>query len=134
VARQEHDQAEESLLKDEDTHRDATSPNAEHRKHPRFTIESGSVKVSMDPLVSVVDVSVSGMAFRAIQPFTKGDSITIAVPNVFTVEAEVVLCQMLEDSSSHFMEAYYRVHCKFADEELGKHLLVLLYEPEAGRA
>lgn len=133
MARQEHDQAEESLLKDEDTHRDATSPNAEHRKHPRFTIESGSVKVSMDPLVSVVDVSVSGMAFRALQPFAQGVSITIAVPNVFTVEAEVVLCQMLEDTSSPFMEAYYRVHCKFADEELGKHLLVLLNEPKAGR-
>ena len=133
MARQEFDEAKDSLLKDRDAPLDTKSPDAEHRQHPRFTIESGSVKVSMDPLVSVVDVSVSGMAFRAHQPFTKGDSITIAVPNVFTVEAEVVLCQMLEDSSSHFMEAYYRVHCKFADEELGKHLLVLLNEPKARR-
>ena len=133
MARQEHDEAEDWLLKDRDARLDTRSPNAEHRKHPRFTIESGSVKVSMEPLVSVVDVSVSGMAFRALQPFTKGHSITIAVPNVFTVEAEVVLCQMLEDTSSHFMEAYYRVHCKFADEELGKHLLVLLNEPKARR-
>ena len=134
MARQKFDEAEDSLLKDRDARRDIRSPDTEHRKHPRFTIESGSVKVNMDPFVSVVDLSISGMAFRALQPFAKGDSITIAVPNIFTVEAEVVHCQMLEDPSSHFMEAYYRVHCKFADEELGKHLLVLLNEPEARRA
>ena len=66
MARQEFDEAEESLLKERDAGRDTMSPAAEHRKHPRFTIETGSVKVSMDPLVSVVDVSVSGMAFRLI--------------------------------------------------------------------
>jgi PilZ domain len=85
--------------------------------------------VNVNVAVSPVDLSVSGACFFAERPFSPGARIDLSVASVFTVQAEVVDCEM-EESGEEFLEVHYRVRCRFVDEEAGLEMLVLTKERE----
>ena len=102
---------------------------AERRRHPRIRVNSGDLPVEIDPWVFAIDVSLSGMAFYADEPVEPGRSVTIALGDHYAVEASVVDCHP-EQSDSSDLPSRHRMHCRFAEEERGKQLLVMIKDLE----
>ena len=101
----------------------------ERRRHPRIRVNPGDLPVEIDPWVFAIDVSISGMAFYSDQPVEDGERVTIALGNELAVDAEVVSSQF-EPGDNPYLPSRYRLHCRFADEEQGKELLVRIKELE----
>lgn len=103
----------------------------ERRRHPRVRVNPADLPADLDPWVFAIDISISGMAFFADEPVPVGESVTLALSERLSVEAEVVACHT-EPPEQPGGPTRYRLHCRFADEEQGKRLLVAIKELEAG--
>lgn len=105
----------------------------DRRKHPRIKVQPGALPVELDPWVFAIDISISGMAFYADEAAVPGLTVTIALGDHASVEAEVVGCRP-EPPAAAGAPPRYRLHCKFADEEAGMRLLVAIKELEGAKA
>lgn len=97
----------------------------EHREHPRFRLWSNIVWTSGEFQFSIVDLSVSGIAFDANQDFPAGRIITVRLSDLISVQAEVLGTTTLEPTPMFFL-ARYRVRCRFQDEVEGMRFLVMV--------
>jgi hypothetical protein len=104
-------------------------PGAERRENPRFKLNSGYVWVRVEPRFTVVDVSISGIAFNSNLSFPIGQTIQLVLDGAFLVESRVVSCQMVEADSA-LLEVQYNVRCEFLNREHGMQLLVMIKEME----
>ncbi len=105
----------------------------DRRKHPRIKVQPGALPVELDPWVFAIDISISGMAFYADESVPPGRTVTIALGDHASVEAEVVGCRP-EPSGPHGEPPRHRLHCRFANEEAGMRLLVAIKELEGAKA
>jgi hypothetical protein len=101
---------------------DATA-GTERRTHPRLKVHSADLWVSTIPEFSMVDMSLSGMAFLSNHPLAPGECINISLGKVMSVDVEVVNCR-LEESATDYLDAQFRIQCKFSGEYEGMELLV----------
>ena len=99
----------------------------ERRQNPRFRLRTETIWVKVEPRFSVIDVSISGISFYSNHLFRPGNRIQTSLGKAFSVEAEVLECEMVE-SDPDFMEAMYQVRCKFVNEAQGMQFLVMLKE------
>jgi hypothetical protein len=107
------------------------APGTERRRHPRVRINRDDLPAELDPWVFAIDISISGMALFADDPVEPGGTVTMALGDQFSVEAEVMRCQEEPPTAPH-LPTRYRLHCRFADEEEGMRLLVAIKELESG--
>ncbi|HKI97711.1 MAG TPA: PilZ domain-containing protein [bacterium] len=101
----------------------------ERRRHPRIRVKPGDLPTELDPWVFAIDISISGMAFYADEAVEPGRKVTIHLGDLATADVEVLACRQ-EQSTARHLPARYRLHCRFADEEQGKRLLVTIKDLE----
>ena len=101
----------------------------ERRAHPRVRVNPGDLPTELDPWVFALDISISGMAFYSDEPVAPGKTVSVNLGEELFAEAEVLNCQA-EESGSPQHPTRYRLHCRFADEEAGKRLLVTIKDLE----
>jgi len=104
-------------------------PGSERRRHPRIRVNPGSLPAELDPWVFAIDVSISGMAFYADEPVEAGATVNIHLDEQVHAEVDVLACDA-EQSDQPYLPVRYRLHCRFADEEAGKRLLVAIKDLE----
>ncbi|MEE8434872.1 MAG: PilZ domain-containing protein, partial [bacterium] len=102
---------------------------AERRKATRLDANTTELTIRTESKVHAIDISVAGLAFYSRFPVQVGQQLQITLSNMFTVDAEVVNCNM-EDQDPNFLDLLYKVQCKFPEEEQGKYLLVAIKELE----
>jgi PilZ domain len=102
----------------------------ERRQNPRIRVKPEQLPADLDPWVFAIDISISGMAFYADEPVQPGKRVTIHLGDTADADVEVVGCRE-EQVSGYQQPARYRLHCRFADEEQGKRLLVAIKELES---
>lgn len=102
---------------------------AERRKATRLDANTTELTIRTETKVQAIDISVAGLAFFSKFPIEIGLQLQITLSNLFTVDAEVVNCN-IEDQDPNFLDLLYKVQCKFPEEEQGKYLLVAIKELE----
>ncbi|MCH8076641.1 MAG: PilZ domain-containing protein [SAR324 cluster bacterium] len=107
----------------------AKGSGAERRKATRLDANTTELTIRTDTKVHAIDISVAGLAFYSKFPVQIGQQLQITLSAMFTVDAEVVNCN-LEEQDPNFMDLLYKVQCKFPEEEQGKYLLVAIKELE----
>ena len=95
----------------------------EKREQPRFRLRTGSIGVQLETQVPVIDVSISGLSFRAALALQTGLRLNLVLARAFLVEAEVVGCEAMSTDAAQG----WRVHCSFRRHEDGMRLLVMLH-------
>ena len=105
----------------------AVSSDRDRREKPRFKVDSTDLAISITLGVTTIDVSLDGLSFYSTHAFQIGQNFTIQVGRVFSVQAEVVACDV-EEIDPELLEMRYRVHCRYLETEVGMELLVLLKE------
>lgn len=98
---------------------------AEHRQHPRFRMWSHIVWTSGDFQFSIVDLSVSGVAFDANRDFEAGQHIVVRLSDLISVDATVIGTSGLEPTPM-FFTGRYRVRCRFNDAVEGMRFLCMV--------
>lgn len=93
------------------------------RVHPRLKVNAMDLWLNAEAQLSVIDMSASGMSFISNHPLKEGERVNIALGKVLNVEAEVVACH-LEESATEFLDAQFRIQCRFGGEAEGMELLV----------
>ena len=101
----------------------------DRRTATRLDANTTELTVRTSDTVHAIDISVAGLAFFSKFPVQVGQQLQITLGTVFTVDAEVVKCN-LEDQDPDFMDLIYKVQCKFPEEEQGMYLLVAIKEIE----
>jgi len=109
------------------------SSGDDRRSNTRIKADATSLSVRAELQVAAIDVSVSGLAFFSSFPMQVGQPVHITVGTIFTVEAEVVRCN-LEHADEEFLETHYKVQCRFYEEEQGKYLLVMIKQMDEGKS
>ena len=104
---------------------DQKAGGGEKRKFPRFPLQDTDLVVTVRPKIAVINASISGIAIRSSQPFQIGEVIDISIERSYSVQAEVVHCEMVEPEEA-LLDAYYRVNCEFLDQDLGLNLLLAM--------
>ena len=104
---------------------DQKAGGGEKRKFPRFPLQDTDLVVTVRPKVAVINASISGIAIRSSQTFQIGEVIDISIERSYSVQAEVVHCEMVEPEEA-LLDAYYRVSCEFLDQDLGLNLLLAM--------
>jgi PilZ domain len=99
------------------------------RSEPRFRKVRGGIAVRVEPEFRMADVSARGIAFFSELPFELGSTLHVVLHGTIAFHARVVGIQLVE-TDSFFLEARYRVQCRFHDDADGKQLLVLMKEME----
>lgn len=97
------------------------------RNHPRFKIEDTEMQVDVSLKVSVINISLSGVCFFSNHRFTPGQRFDFKVGSVFSIQAEVIICEMVE-TDAEMMEVQFRVEGNFIEQELGLHRLLSIVE------
>lgn len=95
------------------------------RRHPRLSVDSGDLFISSVPEFSVLDMSLSGMAFLSNHPLGDGEIIHIALGSMLSVDAQILSCR-LEEAPSEFLDAQFRINCEFLHDSRGMEMLVTL--------
>ena len=98
---------------------------SEKRRHPRLSVDSQDMWISTVPEFSVIDMSMSGMAFHSNHPLEAGEVIHIALGAMLSVDATVRSCK-LEEAPSEYLDAQFRIQCEFLQDYSGMELLVSL--------
>lgn len=102
----------------------ATDMN-DKRRHPRLSVDASDMFISSVPEFSVLDMSLSGMAFLSNHPLGEGEIIHIALGSMLSVDAQILTCR-LEEAPSEFLDAQFRINCEFLHDTRGMELLVSL--------
>lgn len=95
------------------------------RRHPRMNVNASDMFISSVPEFSVLDMSLSGMAFLSNHPLAEGEIIHIALGSMLSVDAQILTCR-LEEAPSEFLDAQFRINCEFLQDTRGMELLVSL--------
>ena len=103
-----------------------------HRSHPRFRLKESHVWIRVPTRFDLIEISIAGISFYSNIPFPIGDFLMLTLDKAFTIEAQVIECELVESSSS-LMELHYRVGCAFADPNHGMQMLVMLKDLEKHR-
>ena len=108
----------------------ARSDAANKRIHPRFKVETSDLWINSVPQFDLLDMSISGMAIRSNYPLEPGETIEVALGMSFRATAVVLDCKMV-GSPDEYTDAEFRINCRFAEDLLGKELLVKAMHPSA---
>ncbi len=93
------------------------------RSHPRMKVSGADLWIGTIPEFSMLDMSLSGMAFLSNHPLAAGEEINVSLGKAISVNVIVVNCQ-LEESATDFLDAQFRIQCRFGEEYEGMELLV----------
>ena len=94
----------------------------ERRAYQRMMVKSMELSIGSEPEFAVVDMSPAGVALLSNHPFPTGDSLKLSLGASTTAEARVIACTMDESATDH-LDAQFRIHCEFDDENAGMKLL-----------
>ena len=97
------------------------------RSHPRFKIEDTEMEVDIRLKVSVINISLSGVCFFSNLCFALGQKFDFKVGSVFSIQAEVVQCEMVETDTG-LMEVQYQILCEFIEQELDLYSLLSIID------
>ncbi|MDH4248450.1 MAG: PilZ domain-containing protein [Deltaproteobacteria bacterium] len=97
----------------------------ERRYSPRLKVDTTELSISVTLAVSTINVSADGISFYSLHAFQIGQVFNIHLGKVFSLQAEVVACEV-EEIDPELLEMRYRVHCRYTEPEGGVELLVLL--------
>jgi PilZ domain len=100
-------------------------PAREQRRHPRFPLCANIVWTAGDFQFSIVDLSISGVAFDANRAFEAGREIVVRLSDLVSVRARVIGSTAME-STPMFFTGRYRVRCTFEDSVEGLRFLVMV--------
>ena len=103
----------------------STAAQNDKRRHPRLSVDASDMFISSVPEFSVLDMSLSGMAFLSNHPLREGEIIHIALGSMLSVDAQILTCR-LEEAPSEFLDAQFRINCQFLQDAQGRELLVSL--------
>lgn len=119
----------QELLKEAEKKRglESVEGNASRRKHPRVDIENTEMQIDIPLQVSVINISRSGVCFFSNQRFEIGQKFDFKVGSLFSIQAEVILCEM-EETDSGMMEMHFQVRSKFSGQELDLHSLFFIID------
>lgn len=95
--------------------------------HPRFKIEGTEMQIDIRLKVSVIDISRSCVSFLSNIRFNIGQRYDFKVGSVFSIQAEVMKCEMVETDAG-LMEMQFRVESDFIEQELGLHSLLSIID------
>ena len=98
------------------------------RNHPRLKIEDTEMQVDISLTVSVINISLSGVCFFSTMRFKPGQTFDFKVGSVFSVQAEVKYCEMVETDAAS-MEVRFQVLCEFVEQEMDLHSLLSIIDP-----
>ena len=99
------------------------SKGIERRKFPRLQVSSHDIWVDSMMQFVVADMSPSGVALTCNHPVRLGEVLRFALGPLQGADAKVVACE-LEESPTEYLDAQYRVHCKFLNIKQGMRLVV----------
>ena len=97
------------------------------QRHPRFRVEDTEMEIDIRLKVSIIDISLSGVCFLSNIQFNPGQRFDFKVGAVFSIQANVVNCEMVE-TDADMMEVRYRVKSEFIEQELGLHRLLSIID------
>ncbi|MCZ6557304.1 MAG: PilZ domain-containing protein [SAR324 cluster bacterium] len=97
----------------------------ERRNHPRLKVETDDLWINTIQQFSIIDMSLSGIAILSNHPLRPGELLQISMSDTLNADAEVVACK-LEDASTEFLDAQFRIQCKFVEEYKGMELIVTI--------
>ena len=99
----------------------------ERRRHPRFKMPGGQVRITDSLQRDIIDMSMSGVAFYSERKYEVGEVVPLSLKEAFAVQAEVLGCEMVQTDPS-FLEFAYRVRCQFINLNHGLNFLMLVLE------
>ena len=99
----------------------------ERRRHPRFKILGGLVRITDSIQRDIIDMSMSGVAFYSERKYEGGEVVPLCLKEAFAVLAEVLGCGVVQMDPS-FLELAYRVRCQFINLNHGLSFLMLVLE------
>ncbi len=94
----------------------------ERRAYQRLMVESVAVSIGEEPEFKVIDMSPAGVALLSNHPFPTGETLKLSLGVAGSTEARVIACTMDEPATDH-LDAQFRIHCEFDDENAGMKLL-----------
>ena len=100
----------------------------EQRGHPRLKVGSPDFWLNAEAQLSVIDLSASGVSFVSNHPLKDGEHINLSLANILNIDTEVVRCQLVE-SATEFLDAQFRIHCRFLEETEGMELVIRSVHP-----
>ena len=95
--------------------------------HPRFKTDDTEMEINVSLKVSVINISLSGVCFFSDHRFQPGQMFDFKVGSVFSIQAEVTSCEMVE-TDAELMEVRFRVESNFIGQELGLHSILSIIE------
>lgn len=98
------------------------------RRHPRFKVEDMEKQVDVSVNVSLNNISLSGVSFFCKNLFQPGQNFDFKVGSIFSIQAEVIQCEMVE-TDAEMMEVQYLVLCKFIEQDMDLHSLLSIIDP-----
>ena len=101
--------------------------NPDRGSHPRFKVEDTEMQIDFSLKISVINISLSGVCFFSTHRFKPGQRFDFKVGSVFSVQAEVMNCEMVE-TDAELMEVQFRVESNFIARELGLHRLLSIVD------
>ena len=96
---------------------DVAEGGEERREHPRFKFDRPELLIDVRLRVSVINISRSGVTFYSNYRFEHGSRLTVNIGAVFSLESEVVTCEM-QEYDADLLEIRYSIRAKFVEEEL----------------
>ncbi len=108
---------------------DVVAGSREGRKHPRFKFDDTKLFIDIRLEVIAHDISLSGFSFFSRRQFEAGQKFALNVGNIFSINAEVLACEM-QKTDEDFFEAQYRIHSQFIEGEMGIQQLIDLMEQD----
>ena len=103
----------------------STAESHEKRRHPRMSVNADDLFISTIPEFTVLDMSLSGMAFLSNHPLSQGEIIQISLGSMLSADAQILTCR-LEEAPTEFLDAQFRINCEFVQDARGMELLVTL--------
>lgn len=102
----------------------AARPHGEERREfVRLIVDTSNIWIDSDTQITVGDVSPSGAALMSNHPIELGTVLKIMSSKGKEVPVKVVACE-IDESPTEFLDAQYRVHCKFRSVKAGMALVV----------
>ena len=95
----------------------------ERRKFPRIEIGSSDIWIESMTQYQVVNMSPSGVALNCNYPVRLGELLRFALGPLQGADAKVIACELVE-SPTEYLDAQYRVHCKFLNVKEGMKLVI----------
>lgn len=99
--------------------------DSEHREHPRFRLWSNIIWTTGEFQFSIVDLSISGIAFDSNRPFESDREIVVRLSDLISARATVIGCSEL-DATPMFFTGRHRVRSRFSDTLEGLRFLVMV--------